>query len=217
MALLAALRGGMEPTTGYQMFSNILDQQAARVDERQQRLSSLQDLLAQQAVAGQSLEGVRALAEAYTPGGGTPPMIDETINDLYPRGPDQVAPAPASAEGAVSSGSPYAGYFAPQQGARPQTSPAAPPVDPAAALQQKAAAYQAASDIQEAQAGPPATVGDVVSGIYAAKAANASNETILAQIRQNPEAMEIVVKNYSALGKIFPGLFPDRSASQGGI
>jgi hypothetical protein len=233
MALLAALRGGMEPTTGYQMFSDILNQQAARVDERQERLRSLQDLLTQQAMTGQSLEGARALADAYTPGGGTPPMINQTINALYPGGPEQIAPeaganAFVGAQGnpqyavpsraGISTGIPYGASPPPmEQGPQQQVSPTAPPVDPGVALQEQAAALQAAQDIEEAQAGPPATVGDVVSGIYAAKAANASNDTILKNIRLNPEAMEIVVKNYSSLTKIFPGLFPDRSASQGGV
>lgn len=224
VALLAALRGGMTPTTGYQMFQDVLDTQAQRVDERQQRLASLQDLLASQAVNGQSLEGAQALADAYSRGSNVPPMIEETIDALYPTTmepqPMPMVPSPYAGSTPSEVG---AGRLAaqPMQGpptmepVQAQVSPAAPPVDPVAALQQEAAAYQAQADIEEATAEPEATLGDVIAGINAARNQGTDPGRIRQNVMSNPEAAELVAKNYSALSKLFPNIFPDQTGPGG--
>lgn len=254
LALLAALKGGMSPTTGYQMFQDVLNQQAARVDARQQRLSSLQDLLTSEAREGQSLAGVQALADAYTPGGGVPPRIENTINALYPmvtpptqaqsmyaegttpselrgvtvgapgnvdpqvaaalraRGEAPAAGAPASPQTTYS---PMGSLGVGQAPYQSQTSPAAPPIDPVAALQQQAAAVQAQQDIDEATAQPAATLGDLVSDINAARAKRTDPATIRNNILSIPEYAELATKNFSALNKMFPAIFPDRSSPLG--
>lgn len=231
MALVAALRGGMQPSTGYSLLQDVLGQQAARVDERKARLQSLTDLLVQNAQQGASLKAATAMADAYTRGNNMPPQIEGVLGDLYPGGgpqmvPDTAAmaptPAPASAAGAVSSGSPYAGYFAPQQGPPPMvsqtpppgtvTSPLAPPPDPVAEAQAAADYATAQQTIAEASAGPEPAIGDVVTGIYSAINAGTPPRTILQNAMSNPQAATIITENYDALSRIFPQIFPPKDA-----
>lgn len=82
--LLAALRGGLEPSTGLGLYQGVQADQAARIDERQARLNSLTDLIVGAAGQGQSLDAVNALADAYTRGSNVPPRIEDVIGGLYP-------------------------------------------------------------------------------------------------------------------------------------
>lgn len=224
VALVAALRGGLAPSTGYGLFQDILNQQAARVDERQARLSSLTDLLSQQAIAGQSLEGAQALADAYTRGNTVPPRIEDVISSLYPsqmiEGPQEYAPpamtgsTPSEVGASALAGQPYPGPmpFVEQQA---EISPTAPPVDPLVEAQRLADMAQAEQQYAEATAGPEATIGDVVAGINQAIANRVPPEQIRNNAMNNPEAAALITKNYTALSKMFPDIFP--SAVGGGI
>lgn len=164
MNLLAAMQGGMSGSAGYGLLNDIMGQQSARVDARQQRMGSLQDLLVNSAMQGQSVDAASALADAYTRGqGNLPPMIADTLSGLYPnmtpsQNPNISANTPSEVGAAAMAGTP-------QNMMQMQYSPAgpgAPQPDPMAALEQQLLelqVMQAQTDLsQDMNTGTPTAV-----------------------------------------------------------
>lgn len=91
LSLVAALKAGMDPSTGVQMLGMIEQDQAQQVAQRQQRLGGLADLLMGAAGSGMPYAGAEALAQAAP--GPAGPAVDEMLTSLYPG--HEAAPAAA--------------------------------------------------------------------------------------------------------------------------
>lgn len=106
--LLAALQGGVDPGVANTFLSDILAQQASRVDQRkalalqqqqqaaaeaqaqqEQRLDRRQglvQLVTEAATSGYPMEQVQMLADLATPNGGIPPAAKQAIGIAFPGG-----------------------------------------------------------------------------------------------------------------------------------
>jgi hypothetical protein len=139
-ALLVALRGGLEPSTGYSQLQNIIGQQQQRVADRRARMGSLTDFLTQGAAQGQTFQQSKMLADVQTPGQGIPPMIQNAMQTLYPQ---------QQSQGMVPDAGGYNMVPAPAPGRSPQmvsplyTPEQLSPSDYQAAIAQQSAAVQA--------------------------------------------------------------------------
>jgi len=170
MALLAGLRGGMDPATAYGVYGDVLGQQSVRHDERQQRLDTLTDLLTNAATGGltgqpTSYQGAQALADAYTHGSTMPPRIEDTLSSLYPvasNAPQAAAMMPPSA---TAGNAQYAQQLAPQQ---QQFSPAAPTPDPMEAQMQQQQYDLGQQQLEQAEAA--ASSAPAIAEAFAAEA-----------------------------------------------
>ena len=73
LSLVAALKGGMDPSTAYSMYQGIASDQATELARRQERLTSLSDLMMDAAGGGATYEQASMLAEAQ-PGPAVAPL-----------------------------------------------------------------------------------------------------------------------------------------------
>ena len=147
--LIAGLKAGMDPAAAYGIYSDLANEQATRIAQKQQRLAGLSDLLQQTAMAGMPYSGAQALAESMP--GPAGPAVQNIVQSLYPNG--EVGPTPTGASGApldfpsgsrpTPSGFTQQGYQVPTSGPS-STSPAFQPVPPSPTEQ---------IAMQEAQAG----------------------------------------------------------------
>jgi hypothetical protein len=92
--LLIALRGGLEPSTGYSMLQNVIGEQQQRMADRQERMGSLTDFLTKGASQGQTFQQSKILADVMTPQQGVPNQLQGALNTLYPQSPVQAQNAP---------------------------------------------------------------------------------------------------------------------------
>jgi hypothetical protein len=83
--LIDALRAGLSPDIGYDIYSNILAQNAARVQARKERMQSLLDMITQAASQGYTRGTVEDLIDAMTKQPGIPTRTQSAIDLLYPR------------------------------------------------------------------------------------------------------------------------------------
>ncbi len=84
MALLQGLQGGMQPTQGYGFLQDILAQQSARQQQRQQNLQGLTSLLTNAAGSGATYDQAQMLMAAQS-GGNIAPRIQQDLNTFYPQ------------------------------------------------------------------------------------------------------------------------------------
>lgn len=82
LSLVAALKGGMDPSTAYSMYQGIASDQATELARRQERLTSLSDLMMDAAGGGATYEQASMLAEAQP--GPAGPAVQSMLDTYYP-------------------------------------------------------------------------------------------------------------------------------------
>ncbi len=146
LGLVQALKAGLDPNTALGIYQGIQQDQAQRIANRQARLSSLTDLLSQNASQGMTYGQAQTLAEVQP--GPVGPAVENILNTLYPGAegaPQRVAPWLANGPGVSPE-------LMAQQQARTQPqiqSPLYSP-NPVEQLQQQAAAIEAQQTISQA-------------------------------------------------------------------
>jgi hypothetical protein len=216
LALVAALKGGMDPSVGTSMYGMIEQQQAQEVAQRQERLGGLASLLMGAAQGGTDFQGAEALAEAAP--GPAGPAVQSMLSALYPYSGDQGGPD-LNANGAVMDGpagnAPTPSGFTPPQGPSGmqyptlgQSGPTAqsPAIDPQVQMQQDAM-------MGEQQAAQQAAATEPVWGAVSADLANAKAEltppdVAISQIlASNPEVAAILSADPGRLQGMMEAIF----------
>lgn len=114
LGLISALKGGMDPSAAYSIFSNIQQDQASQVAQRQERLGGLAQLLMGAAQSGMPFSGAESLDDAAP--GPMGPAVNSMMQALYPTADETPPAAPMSASGQPIE--PPPGYYD-QLGANP--------------------------------------------------------------------------------------------------
>lgn len=219
LSLIEALKNGLDPSTGMQLYGQIQSDQATAIANRQQRMQEYNSLLSGAAASGMPYEG--ALAQAQAMPGPMPPYAQQALTQLYPGGYAQgQAPAPPTnangqvmdfpagsrpTETGMTPPTPQGMQYPVEQVGPQMTSPA---MDPNVALQQQ---YQAMQMEQMMQ--PPApTAGQIedanfaqmVTGIQTLFDKGKSPDEIRALIMQDPTYSGLFVSKYRELLFQFP-------------
>jgi hypothetical protein len=210
LALVAALKGGMDPSVGTQMYGMIEQQQAEELAARQERLGGLASLLTGAATGGMPYEGAQALAEAQP--GPAGPAVQNMLSSLYPYSGDQAAPdlnylghemdGPAGNAPTPSGFTPQ-GYQAVGQSGPQAQSPA---IDPAVAMQQQAVAGE--QQAAQAAAAAEPVWGAVSADLASAKAKQTPPDVAISQIlAANPEVAQILSADPGRLQGMMEAIF----------
>lgn len=179
--LLVALQSGLPGDVGYNIFQDVLSQQMAQAEARRARMQDFASTVIQSAASGMPREGTRAMLDIMTPRRGVPPTLQEMLRIAYPN-PPLINPAQG----------PEMGRRRPEPvvptnwgGGPNQTSPmyTPPPPEPV-----------------------EATVGDVVTFIFEAKAQGKTDDEILQAIVSTPEAANVVFENIDTFTLLLPNL-----------
>jgi len=220
LGLVEALKSGLDPAVGMQLYGQYQADQAQQEAERKARLDQYSAVISGAATSGVPYAGAYAQAQALP--GRMPNQAQQALGQLYPNsGPN--APQPQyGASGAqldFPSGSrPTPSGMTPPtpQGMQypvPQAGPEATSVamDPNIALQQQAQQLQ----IAQAMAPPAPTAGQIedqqfstlVQGIRSLFDKGKSPDEVKALIMSDPEFAGVFVSNFQDIVRAFPEFF----------
>ena len=211
LALVAALKGGMEPSTGMQMYGMIEQQQAEDIARRQERLGGLASLLTNAAQTGVDYAGASALAEAQP--GPAGPAVQNMLSSLYPYSGEAAGGPDLNANGAVMDGpsgnAPTPSGFTPEgYAAVGQSGPTAvsPAIDPQIAMQQQMMQGEAQAAQQAAAVEP--VWGAVSADLASAKAKQTPPDVAISQIlAANPDVAQILSADPGRLQGMMEAIF----------
>jgi len=207
--LLIALRGGLEPSTGYSMLQNVIGEQQARMADRQERMGSLTDLLTKGASQGQTFRQSKILADVMTPQQGVPNQLQGALNTLYPQSPVQSQNAPI---GGFPAGNPP-----PQQMVNQRMSPLMP--TPQQQLAQMSPTEQIQMQQLQAQSGVDAAFASFMSEAQAARAGGMldPNQFINELVAAEPQYAAILSSDHAKTSAILQLVFGKIAMSTGGM
>jgi hypothetical protein len=221
LGLVEALKSGLDPAVGMQLYGQYQADQDQQEAERKARLEQYNQLISGAAASGMPYEG--ALAQAQALPGHMPGYARQALGQLYPNsGPN--APQPAlNYQGNVMSGpvgsAPQPGGMTPPVGPSqmqypvPDAGPQAlsPAMDPNVALQQQAQQLQ----IAQAMAPPAPTAGEIedqtfstlVQGIRTLFDKGKNPDEVKSLIMSDPQFAGVFVSHYQDIVRAFPEFF----------
>jgi hypothetical protein len=216
LALVQALKGGMTPDAGMQMYGMIEQQQAQETAQRQERLGGLASLLTNAATSGMPYAGAEALAGAqpgpmgpavqsmlesfYPNSGGQAPTPDLNYRGAVMDGPEGSAPSPGGLTAPVG---PYGMQYGVEDAGPQAISPA---MDPMIAMQQQAAEAEMMGAQQAAQTEP--IWAEFMAIMADAKASNIPPDQAFTQFAQaNPNEAGLLSGDQSRLTGVLEAIF----------